>query len=971
MDNAREVTQASLNRDEYNKIQTEITMLRDEVSRLIDVVVWIKKASASPVHETQGRESSIVVSHASTQVEIPNGQGNNHVRDEITSNEPPHLQSAKGSYTDPDLVHLEIRNEEGFAEYITCKVQNCSEGNRTRPFPGRMDENSLVIQDDYTFVQVTSGGRPNYYVSYKREAFAPMKLPKYSLPKNMQVISTDENQVFAAVQEWNQEDTYNLYISDIRGIYFTLALENVKSSRGPEGNVMVDLYEVAGIKGLFLANKKVDSQVKTFITYNKGRDWHLLQAPDIDLRGQNTNCFLPYCSLHLHLQTSENPYTAGNIASKSSAPGIILASGNIGSELQDSNKSMFISSDAGNTWREIFEEEHSILYMNQGGALVAIKHTSLPMRQLWISFDEGMSWHKYIFTSLPLIVDGILGEPGGETLIMTVFGHFSYRSEWQLVKVDYRSIFKKKCVEGDYQTWQLHNQGELCIMGEKRSYKRRKTETRCMVGKEFVGAMRSEPCACTAYDFECDYGYERHSNNHCLPAFWFNPNSMTRECSLGQSFLNITGYRRVVSNNCTGGVRDQYTAKIQPCPTRAPKGFHIVTSDGKLTADLGHNVTFLIQLDEGDIQKTKIYIDFGDGTGVSFSNISSTEEGIIHSYKTVGIMRVMAYVENNLGSDTSALYFHITCPLEHVHLSLPFVATLNKEINATVIIKPRHVGTVTYVWWFGNNTEPITTLEGSLSFSLTIEGTKTITVQVSAGNSVLQDKKSIAVYEHFLSHPLSFSPNLDIHNPDIPEWRLDIGKVVKNALVEATGIDSDQLLVALRPGLPTAAELFVLPSTEGKRWPSRSTYSLEQISEIAVNALNHNLVQFTLKPGVTVLVHLAYLTAAPLVDSSPAHNGSAMLMLLCIAFVGLAVFVIYKFKRKIPGINVYAQMQNEKEQEMVSPVSQSESMSTVTHTDVMSPDGLLQQELDTRFIGDPLTVLENQNIKEIPLSTTA
>lgn len=60
----------------------------------------------------------------------------------------------------------------------------------------------------------------------------------------MHVISTDENQVFAAVQEWNQNDTYNLYISDTRGVYFTLALENVKSSRGLEGNIIIDLYEV-------------------------------------------------------------------------------------------------------------------------------------------------------------------------------------------------------------------------------------------------------------------------------------------------------------------------------------------------------------------------------------------------------------------------------------------------------------------------------------------------------------------------------------------------------------------------------------------------------------------------------------------------------------------------------------------------------------------------------------------------------
>lgn len=36
---------------------------------------------------------------------------------------------------------------------------------------------------------------------------------------------------------------------------------------------------------------------------------------------------------------------------------------------------------------------------------------------------------------------------------------------------------------------------------------------------------------------------------------------------------------------------------------------------------------------------------------------------------------------------------------------------------------------------------------------------------------------------------------------------------------------------------------------------------------------------------------------APLVDSNPRHSSSAMLMLLSVVFLGLAVFLIYKFKR--------------------------------------------------------------------------
>lgn len=40
------------------------------------------------------------------------------------------------------------------SQYITCKMQNCSEATRSKPFPGYIDHNSLIVQDDYVFVQV-------------------------------------------------------------------------------------------------------------------------------------------------------------------------------------------------------------------------------------------------------------------------------------------------------------------------------------------------------------------------------------------------------------------------------------------------------------------------------------------------------------------------------------------------------------------------------------------------------------------------------------------------------------------------------------------------------------------------------------------------------------------------------------------------------------------------------------------------
>uniref|UniRef100_A0A667Y410 Sortilin related VPS10 domain containing receptor 1 n=1 Tax=Myripristis murdjan TaxID=586833 RepID=A0A667Y410_9TELE len=708
---------------------------------------------------------------------------------------------------------------------------------------------------------------------------------------DLQIISTDDNQVVAAIQDWHQNDSYNLYMSESRGLFFTLALENVVSSGGPEGNVMIDLYEVAGIKGVFLSNKVVESQVKTYITYNKGRDWRLLQAPTTDLQGNKVYCEQPYCSLHLHLHVSENPYTSGNIVSKDSAPGIIIASGVVGPELTSTNVSIFITSDAGNTWREVFEEEYSVLFLNQGGALVAIRHTPLPIRHIWLSFDEGRNWDKYSFTSSPLYVDGVLGEPGEDTLIMTIFGHFSHRSEWQLVKIDFRSIFSHRCTSEDYLTWQLHNEGEVCIMGVKRIFQKLKTNARCVKTRDQHISQMSDPCPCTEADFECDYGFERQSDGSCTPAFWFVPSTASRDCITGDSFLNTTGYRRALSNNCTAGTLLKYSPRRQKCPSQAPRGLQLLTSEGTLVATLGKNVTFLVFLEEGLGSTTSITVDFGDGTAISYVNISSIEDGVKHVYSKVGIYQVSATARNTLGFDWVILYLHVSRRLEQVQLLAPSVVVKNKAVNLTTVLRPSHVGTVTYYWWFDNKTEPVVTLEGGMSFTFSKEGSHTVTVQASVGNTVHQDKRTLVVYEYFRSHVLAFSSNLDELNPGVAEWREDISRVVKNCMVQVTGISEDQLLVTVLPGLPTSAEIFIVPE---KR--SREGGIDEKL--VLLSALNQDLIQFTLKPGVQVNVYATRLSPAPLVDSSDnGHNGAAVIMLVSVVLMGLAVFVIYKFKR--------------------------------------------------------------------------
>ncbi|KAK1793385.1 hypothetical protein P4O66_011767, partial [Electrophorus voltai] len=784
-------------------------------------------------------------------------------------------KALSGLDKEADLVHIEAQTDSGLIQYVTCRAQRCPDGSRQYPFSSQIDTNSLVVQDEYIFLQLTTAGRTTYFVSYQRGPFRHIQLPKYCLPKDMHIISTEDGQVLAAVQEWNENDTYSLYISDTTGVYFTRSLPHLRTSRGLAGNLIVDIYKVAGVNGILIANKKESKHMKTFITYNNGQTWNLLPAPPKDISGHGISCSLPSCSLHLHLQMSENPYTPDTILTKQSSPGLIVARGNVGDELSFAHSGMFISSDAGNTWRQIFEEEHSVWFLDNGGALMAITQASVPTQHLWISMDEGRQWNRISFSSTPLFVDGVLMEQDTQNYIITFFGHFSYLSDWQLVKIDYSGLFNGKCTDGDYQTWPLHYKGEVCVMGKRRVYMKRKPGTQCSLGKEYPRIISADPCICTLYDFECDYGFERQASGKCAPAFWHNAHTSVHTCSQGHSSLNSTGYRRVHSNNCKDGLMEVLSPKVQQCVTMPPRGLHLQTINKQLRANLGTNVTFRVTLQQGDSVSTSLHLDFGDGISVSYSNFSRLGDGIIHVYRTAGIFRVIAHAQNSQGSDTNSLYLHITSPLERISLSAPVVAIRGRQTNLTAIVWPSQPLTATFYWWLSNSTEvhilsPLITLGGSVSHTFLEEGRTLVMVQVSDSSTVLQDSQMVTVKDFFRSLLLSFSPNLEENNPSVAEWRQDVGRVVRATLSQVhntvfspsqvCGFPEEQLLVSVFPGSPTVAELFIFPETNHSQLRVAAEEKLDKMSEVFINALNQNLIYFDLKPDTRITVSVTQLT---------------------------------------------------------------------------------------------------------------
>jgi len=44
-------------------------------------------------------------------------------------------------------------------------------------------------------------------------------------------------------------------------------------------------------------------------------------------------------------------------------------------------------------------------------------------------------------------------------------------------------------------------QGEKCIMGQERMYRRRKESSFCIKGKSYTSVLTAKPCQCTEKDF--------------------------------------------------------------------------------------------------------------------------------------------------------------------------------------------------------------------------------------------------------------------------------------------------------------------------------------------------------------------------------------------------------------------------------------------------------------------------------------
>lgn len=224
-------------------------------------------------------------------------------------------------------------------------------------------------------------------------------------------------------------------------------------------DAFADVYKVEGLSGIYIASKVISKTVTTLgphdlasvITFDHGATWRPIQPPAEDIEGQSTGCsILNNCSLHLSQKFSQlYPETRSvSILSSKSAPGIILATGVLGSNLKG-HYGVYISLDAGLTWRQTLRDLYFFNMGDFGGILTAVKYykSKGETRHILYSLDEGETWNSTVFHNEDMRLYGLMTEPGENTTVFTMFGSLPEAHMWIIVKVDFKMVFNRTCDE--------------------------------------------------------------------------------------------------------------------------------------------------------------------------------------------------------------------------------------------------------------------------------------------------------------------------------------------------------------------------------------------------------------------------------------------------------------------------------------------------------------------------------------------
>ncbi|XP_037293354.1 sortilin-related receptor isoform X2 [Manduca sexta] len=490
------------------------------------------------------------------------------------------------------------------------------------------------IKGDYMFATKQSKERNtlHLYISHQRGPFYKAEFQTELDLRKFHIADVTDKRIFVSVM--HTESLANLYVSEIGRNFtqynFVLSMEQILCYF-PDGNwrnswledvtedPFTDLYRVEGLKGIYIASR-VDSKAPvanigpehliSLITFDHGVTWSPIKPPTEDENGKPLSCHIENsCSLHLCQKFSQlypvtsppgnvitNGLRSASIMSSKSAPGVIMATGVMGKSLKGI-PGVYMSRDAGLTWKRILKDYYFFNYGDHGGVLVVVKYFKSrgETRRILYSTNEGIEWNSYQFNADDLRIYGLMTEPGENTTTFTMFGSANDQHQWIIITIDLRNTFNRNCTADDYKFWSPSppNSSVSCVLGTRNIFQRRLAHTNCYNGIDYQRPVKQEVCECTRRDFECDFGFML-SGEECIQnkSVKFDPYSIPPDCHEGDYYKRTKGYRKIDGNACTISGYMAYAPDTIPCPMGEPTEFMLVALRDKIARiDLSNNFT--------------------------------------------------------------------------------------------------------------------------------------------------------------------------------------------------------------------------------------------------------------------------------------------------------------------------------------------------------------------------------------------
>lgn len=412
--------------------------------------------------------------------------------------------------------------------------------------------------------------------------FSEVQLPSVTPEQFYVIMATHEAGAFIHVSLRSTQGYGGLYVSDSSGTRFSLSLSNhfykVFYIEAIQWRYTVDdFYEVQSMRGVYITTAVPsgggDSAHVTMITFNSGGEWSRLRPPD-----SAPHCGSAECSLHLHLHYSHmvahryNLSYSTNILSTHTAPGIIIAHGSFGAVRNDSEPHLVVSNDGGYSWLDPGLPVGTYVYgIADYGNIIAVAPDSEHAEYIWFSHDRGECFMKQLLDTTPAfsLSRGLLMDPRASSLTAFVMGveGEGVSDEWRMVTLNFGRLLQRKCMPSDYRSWSEHASSHSCLLGYRDSYNLTKPSAICYNEQGYnYRPVHRVRCNCSYGDLECDYGYNRTSEDKCQRMKGYD---LARDCPPGESYVSRarSGFRLIPGDQCrpTESSRQLLRTEQLPC----------------------------------------------------------------------------------------------------------------------------------------------------------------------------------------------------------------------------------------------------------------------------------------------------------------------------------------------------------------------------------------------------------------------